>query len=101
MFARVGVNRLNGNGISWEGPQKTSSDFWKLGGRSSNPKLLDWLAAEFVRRGFSMEAEMTKLMVTSETYKLAIGCHDPQALERQRKSRSRGYVSMALQAAAA
>ena len=32
--------------------------------------LLDWLASEFVARNFSMK-QMTRLMVTSDTYKLA------------------------------
>ena len=36
----------------------------------ANPPLLDWLASEFVERGFSMKA-MHRLIVTSETYKLA------------------------------
>jgi hypothetical protein len=69
MFARVAVNRL----WQWhfgEGLQKTSSDFGKLGGSPSNPQLLDWLACEFVARHFSMK-EINRLMVTSETYKLA------------------------------
>ncbi len=69
LFARVAVNRL----WQWhfgEGLQKTSSDFGLLGGSPSNPKLLDWLAAEFASRKFSMKA-MHRLMVTSETYKLA------------------------------
>lgn len=69
MLARVAVNRL----WQWhfgEGLQKTPSDFGALGGMPSNPKLLDWLAAEFAARGFSMKA-MHRLMVTSETYKLA------------------------------
>lgn len=69
MFARVAVNRL----WQWhfgEGLQKNPSDFGKLGGLPANPALLDWLASEFVARGFSMK-EMTRLMVTSNVYKLA------------------------------
>ena len=65
----MAVNRL----WQWhfgEGLQKTPSDFGKLGGVPVNPPLLDWLAAEFVKRKFSMK-EMHRLMVTSETYKLA------------------------------
>jgi hypothetical protein len=67
LFARVAVNRL----WQWHfgvGVQKTSSDFGKLGGGPTNPRLLDWLASEFVRRGFSMKA-MHRLIVTSDTYK--------------------------------
>ncbi len=69
LFARVVVNRL----WQWhfgEGLQKTPSDFGELGGTPSNPRLLDWLAAEFVQRHFSMK-QMHRLIVTSETYKLA------------------------------
>ncbi len=69
LFARVAVNRL----WQWhfgEGLQKTTSDFGELGGTPANPRLLDWLASEFVRLGFSMKA-MHRLIVTSETYKLS------------------------------
>jgi hypothetical protein len=68
-FARVAVNRL----WQWhfgEGLQKTPSDFGVLGGLPVNPSLLDWLAAEFVSRKFSMK-EMNRLMVTSDAYKRA------------------------------
>jgi hypothetical protein len=68
-FARVAVNRL----WQWhfgEGLQKSPSDFGVLGGMPTNPKLLDWLAAEFVSRKFSMK-EMHKLILTSDAYKQA------------------------------
>ena len=41
-----------------------------LGGSPSHPQLLDWLASEMVSRKFSMK-EMHRLMVTSDTYKMA------------------------------
>lgn len=69
LFARVAVNRL----WQWhfgEGIVATSSDFGNLGGSPSNPPLLDWLASEFVKQGFSMRA-MHRLIVTSDTYKLS------------------------------
>jgi len=69
MFARVGVNRL----WQWhfgEGIQKNASDFGNLGGMPADRKLLDWLAAEFVARKFSMK-EMHRLMVTSAAYKMS------------------------------
>jgi hypothetical protein len=69
LFARVAVNRL----WQWhfgEGLQKTPSDFGKLGGTPTHPRLLEWLASEFVKCGFRMKA-MHKLIVTSDTYKLA------------------------------
>jgi hypothetical protein len=69
LFARVVVNRL----WQWhfgEGLQKSPSDFGELGGVPSNPKLLDWLASELVRKNFSMKA-MHRLIVTSDAYKRA------------------------------
>ncbi len=75
LFSRVAVNRL----WQWhfgEGIQKLSSDFGKLGGTPSDPELLDWLATEFVQRNFSMK-QMHRLMVTSNTYKLASEAKGP------------------------
>lgn len=69
LFARVAVNRL----WQWhfgDGLHKNPSDFGKLGGVPSNPALLDWLAAEFAERKFSMKA-IHRLIVTSETYQQA------------------------------
>jgi hypothetical protein len=69
LFARVAVNRL----WQWhfgEGLLKTASDFGEFGGLPSHPALLDWLAAEFVKCGYSMK-QMHRLMVTSEAYKRA------------------------------
>ena len=69
LFARVAVNRL----WQWHfgvGLHKLSNDFGNRGGTPEQPKLLDWLAAEFVKRNFSMK-QMHRLIVTSETYKLA------------------------------
>jgi Protein of unknown function (DUF1553)/Protein of unknown function (DUF1549) len=82
LFARVAVNRL----WQWhfgEGLQKSPSDFGKLGGTPANPPLLDWLAAEFTSRRFSMK-EMHRLIVTSETYKLASAV-DPAAASSDAK----------------
>ena len=69
LFARVAVNRL----WQWHfgvGLQKVPSDFGELGGTPSHPELLDWLASEFVRTGFSMKA-MHKLIVMSNSYQMA------------------------------
>ena len=69
LFARVAVNRM----WQWhfgEGLKKTPSDFGNLGGKPDYPELLDWLASEFVAKDFSMKA-IHKLMVTSDTYKMA------------------------------
>ncbi len=69
LFARVAVNRV----WQWhfgEGLLRNSSDFGELGGTPSHPALLDWLAAEFQERGYSMK-QMHRLIVTSEAYRRA------------------------------
>jgi hypothetical protein len=69
LFARVAVNRI----WQWhfgQGLQRVPSDFGLLGGKPSNQKLLDYLASEFVTHQYSMKW-LTRLMVTSDTYKMA------------------------------
>ena len=67
LTSRVMVNRLwqelFGRGIVF-----TSEDFGTQGRKPTHPGLLDWLAAEFVERGWSMK-QMAKLMVMSATYR--------------------------------
>jgi hypothetical protein len=45
-------------------------DFGQNGRRPSHPALLDWLAAEFMDRNWSMK-EMHRLILTSNTYRMA------------------------------
>lgn len=69
LFARVAVNRL----WQWhfgEGLHRQSSDFGHQTGKPTQPELLDWLASEFVRSGFSLR-HIHRLIVTSDTYKRA------------------------------
>lgn len=67
LTARVAVNQLwmrhFGRGIV-----ATVSNFGHSGAPPSDQELLDWLATEFVERGWSMKA-MHRLMVTSEAYR--------------------------------
>lgn len=67
LTARVMVNRVwrhhFGNGIV-----ETLGNFGRSGAAPSHPELLDWLATEFVRQGFSIKA-IHRLMVTSSTYR--------------------------------
>lgn len=67
LAARVTVNRwwaeLFGRGIV-----STVEDFGIKGMPPMHPELLDWLAVEFMDRGWSMKA-MLKLIVTSRTYR--------------------------------
>jgi mono/diheme cytochrome c family protein len=48
----------------------TVEDFGTRGERPTHPELLDWLATEFPRQGWSMKA-MHRLIVTSATYRQA------------------------------
>jgi hypothetical protein len=45
-----------------------SDDFGLRGQKPSHPELLDWLATEFMRRGWSVK-QMHRLIVTSATYR--------------------------------
>ncbi len=67
LTARVMVNRL------WQhhfgrGIVASPSDFGVQGDAPTHPELLDWLAMEFVARGWSIK-QMHRLMVTSATYR--------------------------------
>ncbi|MBI3415742.1 MAG: DUF1553 domain-containing protein [Verrucomicrobia bacterium] len=67
LTARVMVNRL------WhyhfgQGLVTTPSDFGRNGARPSHPELLDWLASEFVARGWSLRA-VHRLILLSATYR--------------------------------
>ena len=87
LFARVAVNRLWGWHFG-KGLQPNPSDFGLLGGRPSHPELLDWLASEFVAKGFSMKA-INKLIVMSDTYRMSSVAGTATVLAQDRRNRSR------------
>jgi hypothetical protein len=67
LVARVMVNRI------WQhhfgvGIVGSPSDYGIMGDRPTHPELLDWLAAEFVKRGWSVKA-MHRLIMTSAAYR--------------------------------
>ena len=82
--ARVAVNRFwqryFGNGIV-----ATAEDFGSQGARPTHPKLLDWLAVEFVHSGWDMK-HMQRLIVTSATYRQSSQL-TPELLERDPQNR--------------
>jgi hypothetical protein len=69
LTARVMVNRLWQHHFG-EGIVRTPSNFGKTGEAPSHQALLDWMAVEFVKRGWSMK-QMHRLMLTSEAYQMA------------------------------
>jgi mono/diheme cytochrome c family protein len=67
LTARVFVNR------AWQqhfgsGLVATANDFGLAGAKPTHPELLDWLAGEFVRGGWSVK-QLHRLMVTSAAYR--------------------------------
>jgi hypothetical protein len=66
LTARVMVNRI-WQGHFGRGLVETPSDFGLNGVAPSHPQLLDWLASEFVRSGWSVKA-MHRLILTSDAY---------------------------------
>jgi mono/diheme cytochrome c family protein len=69
LTARVTVNRM-WQAYFGKGIVETENDFGLMGASPTHPELLDWLATEFVARGWSQKA-MHRLIVTSSTYRQA------------------------------
>ncbi len=69
LTARVTINRLWQHYFSL-GLVKSSENFGVQGESPSHPQLLDWLAVEFIERGWDVKA-MHRLIVTSATYRQA------------------------------
>jgi hypothetical protein len=67
LTARVYVNRV-WQWIFGTGLVATPDDFGRLGGQPSHPELLDWLAREFIREGWSTK-KLVRRLVLSETFR--------------------------------
>jgi hypothetical protein len=80
LTARVIVNRI------WQhhfgrGIVSTASNFGKMGAMPSHPELLDWLATEFVRDGWSIK-KIQRLIMTSQSYQRASAFDNPANLAK-------------------
>ncbi len=74
LTARVIVNRV------WQkhfgrGIVSTLENFGKMGEQPSHQELLDWMAVEFMNRGWSIK-QINKLMMMSEAYQMASAFED-------------------------
>ena len=74
LTARVMVNRI------WQfhfgkGIVSTSSDFGRNGAKPSHPKLLDWLAGEFIANHWSIK-HLHRLILLSDTYQQSSRSHE-------------------------
>jgi len=80
LTARVLVNRLwywhFGTGIV-----ATPGTFGKMGMLPSHPELLDWLATEFIRQGWSIK-QIQRLIMNSETYKMSASFYNANDVEK-------------------
>jgi cytochrome c553 len=79
LTARVMVNRI-WQGHFGVGLVETPSDFGNNGMKPTHPDLLDWLASEFIRSGWSVK-HMHRLIVLSETYRQS-SASNAQAAEK-------------------
>ena len=80
LTARVMVNRIWLHHFG-QGIVNTPSNFGKMGSRPSHPDLLDWLATEFMRGGWSIK-RMQRLIMGSQAYQMTSSFYDATALEK-------------------
>jgi hypothetical protein len=85
LTARVIVNRL------WQkhfgrGLVSTLENFGKMGEAPTHPELLDWLAVEFMRHGWSIK-QANRLMMTSQAYQMAAVGADGAATDTDPENR--------------
>jgi hypothetical protein len=78
--ARVIVNRIWHHHFG-RGIVATLDNFGKMGESPTHPQLLDWLAVEFMNRGWSIK-QMHRLIMTSEAYQMASTFEDAADREK-------------------
>jgi hypothetical protein len=75
LTARVMVNRIWHHHFG-RGIVATPDNFGKMGDKPTHPELLDWLAVEFMTRGWSVK-QMHRLIMTSDAYRRASQFENP------------------------
>jgi hypothetical protein len=80
LTARVMVNRIWNHHFG-RGIVATLDNFGKMGEKPTHPELLDWLAVEFVNRGWSVK-EMHRLLMTSDAYQMSSQYNDAADVEK-------------------
>ncbi len=87
LTARVQVNRVWSRHFG-RGLVSTSANFGHSGARPSHPALLDWLATEYIRSGWSTKS-LHRLIVTSTAYRQTADI-DPAKAAADRENRLLG-----------
>ncbi|HEY1066214.1 MAG TPA: DUF1553 domain-containing protein, partial [Pirellulales bacterium] len=83
LAARVAVNRV-WQAVWGAGLVETAEDFGVRGSPPSHPELLDWLAVDFMERGWSLKT-LLRTIVSSEAYQQSSAA-SPERLERDPKN---------------
>lgn len=89
LTARVYVNRV-WQWVFGTGLVATPDDFGRLGERPTHPELLDWLAREFIREGWSTK-KLVRRLVLSQTFRQS-GTSTEAARERDPANRLLSYM---------
>ena len=85
LTARVAVNRIWHHHFG-RGIVRTLDNLGKMGELPTHPELIDWLAVEFMDRGWSVK-EMHRLLMTSAAYQMVSAHDDPVALAADPENR--------------
>jgi Protein of unknown function (DUF1553)/Protein of unknown function (DUF1549)/Planctomycete cytochrome C len=80
LTARVEVNRIWADHFG-RGIVGSVDNFGKMGDAPTNPELLDWLAVEFMNRGWSAK-QMHRLIMTSQAYQMASSYDNDQNIAK-------------------
>jgi len=69
----------------------TPGNFGKMGLPPSHPELLDWLATEFTRQGWSIK-QLHRLIMNSETYQMASSFSEAASITNREKDPTNVYL---------